>query len=245
LINKKSQIPFYIQIKEDILKKIEGGVYKEEQRIPSEEELLNYYDVSRPTIRQSIRELLNEGKLLIKKGKGTFVAKNIFESLYIYTVPSFYDELIQKNIAFKDKIISSKIIKPPDEIAKILKIKTTDNVTYHNRIRYTNSEPLYNSRSYIIEKFCPDLINEKIENRSLLHLLEDKYNLNFHIIRRCLQPISSTKELSNLLEIVINTPIHYCETIVLDKNENPFAYFKDYFRSDKSKFTFEIRKKEK
>lgn len=242
MIDKKSRIPFYLQVEEDLLKKIEDGIYKEEQKIPSEEELCNYYDVSRPTIRQSIKELLNEGRLIIKKGKGTFVVKKKFESLLIYSIPSFYDELMQKKIPFKDKIISSEIIKPTIEIAKILKIKTSDYVIHHNRIRYTNGEPLYNTRSYIIKKFCPNLINEKIENHSLLHLLEDKYKLDFHIIRRYLQPILATTELSKLLDIITNTPIHYLETIILDKNETPFAYFKDYFRNDKSVFTFEIRK---
>jgi len=242
MINKNSQIPFYLQVRDDILKKIEDGIFKNEEKIPSEEELCSIYDVSRPTIRQAIRELLNDGKLIIKKGKGTFVIKKKFESLLVDKIVSFADELMQKKIPFKDSIIEFKIIKPSTEIAGILEINTEEDVIYYNRIRSIENEPLYNTKGFIINKICPNFINEKIENQSVLNLLESKYNLDFFIIKRYLQPILATMALANLLEIGENTPIHFLETIIYDSDIKPFIYCKDYFRGDKSKFTFKIRK---
>ena len=130
MINKNNQVPFYLQVKEDILKNIENGTFKNEERIPSEEVLCSIYDVSRPTVRQAIKNLLNDGKLIIKKGKGTFVIKQKFESSYVYKIASFADELLQKKIPFKDEIIDFKIIKPSYEIANILEITAEEELDF-------------------------------------------------------------------------------------------------------------------
>jgi GntR family transcriptional regulator len=242
MINKNSQIPYYLQVRENLLKKIDDGVFKPEEKIPSEEELCKYYNVSRPTIRQAIKELINDGKLIIKKGKGTYAIKQKFESLLIDKIVSFADELKQNKIPFNDNIIEFKIIKPNNEIANILEISPDSDVIYYNRIRSIENEPLYNTRGFIIRDLCPGFINEKIENQSVFYLLEHEYNLDFYRIKRYLQPISTGIEESKLLEISVGIPIHYLETIIYDKNSKPIGYFKDYFRGDKSKFTFEIRK---
>jgi GntR family transcriptional regulator len=76
LINKYSNVPLYSQLKYLIINKIESGEYPEESKIPSEQELCEQYDISRPTVRQAISELTNNGYLYKEKGKGTFVAKS-------------------------------------------------------------------------------------------------------------------------------------------------------------------------
>lgn len=60
----------YIDVKNDILKKIQTGEYKEGHLIPSEIELAKNYGVSRPTIRQAIGLLVEDNLLERKKKKG-------------------------------------------------------------------------------------------------------------------------------------------------------------------------------
>lgn len=75
MIDKNSPIPVYYQLKNDFIKKIASGVWKAGECISSERELCEIYDVSRMTIRQAIGELVQEGILTRKKGKGTFVCE--------------------------------------------------------------------------------------------------------------------------------------------------------------------------
>ena len=75
MINKYSNVPLYSQLKHLIIEKIESGEFHEQSKIPSEQELCEQYDISRPTVRQAISELTNNGYLYKEKGKGTFVAK--------------------------------------------------------------------------------------------------------------------------------------------------------------------------
>lgn len=65
--------PKYQRLKEYIIEKINFGEWIAGDRITSENELAEQFDVSRHTIRQSLGELVNEGWLYRIQGKGTFV----------------------------------------------------------------------------------------------------------------------------------------------------------------------------
>jgi GntR family transcriptional regulator of arabinose operon len=66
--------PKYLAIKNKIREFIENGIYELGDKIPSEAELREEYNVSRHTIRQSIAELVNDGYLVKQQGAGTFVS---------------------------------------------------------------------------------------------------------------------------------------------------------------------------
>lgn len=74
-IDKSSPLPLYFQVKEDIEKKIKEEVYIEGEALPSEIALIDQYNVSRTTIRQAVEQLVNDGLLERRRGKGTFVKK--------------------------------------------------------------------------------------------------------------------------------------------------------------------------
>lgn len=67
-------VPKYLQVKENIEKKILDGSYSLGEKIPSEAELKKEFEVSRHTIRQAIYELVNDGFLIKQQGSGTFVS---------------------------------------------------------------------------------------------------------------------------------------------------------------------------
>ncbi|MDD4153037.1 MAG: GntR family transcriptional regulator [bacterium] len=73
-IDKNSLVPRYAQLKSILLKMLETDNIAPGNKIPSENELVARFDISRPTIRHAISELINEGILYREKGVGTFVA---------------------------------------------------------------------------------------------------------------------------------------------------------------------------
>ncbi len=60
LLNKDSLIPLYIQFKEYLLKRIEGGELEPDRRLPSERKFCNQFGVSRITVRRALNELIGE-----------------------------------------------------------------------------------------------------------------------------------------------------------------------------------------
>ena len=70
---KTDQRHLYVQVIERLKKDIESGVFKENERFPSEFELARTLGVSRATLREALR-VLEEDKVIVRKhGVGTFV----------------------------------------------------------------------------------------------------------------------------------------------------------------------------
>src|SRR5690625_3679492 len=71
-LDYNNSIPLYVQLKEELKQNIKNGKYQE--KIPSERVIMEEYYVSRSTVRQAVEELVDDGILVKKPGKGTFIA---------------------------------------------------------------------------------------------------------------------------------------------------------------------------
>ena len=71
-IDTNNPTPKYLQLKEILKQYFENEQYKAGQKIPSENELISRFDVSRNTVRQTLSELVNEGFVYKRHGSGSF-----------------------------------------------------------------------------------------------------------------------------------------------------------------------------
>lgn len=75
IIDRNSPIPQYFQLQTWLQEQIQQGVFKTNDKIPTEEELVKITGLARATIRQALQNLVNLGYLARKKGVGTFVTR--------------------------------------------------------------------------------------------------------------------------------------------------------------------------
>lgn len=80
LFNKTSPVPLYHQLKEYLKKDIQSCHLKPGTQIRSERILMREFKLSYPTVTRSLRDLVHEGILVRRKGKGTFVAETVRRS---------------------------------------------------------------------------------------------------------------------------------------------------------------------
>jgi len=73
-IDHTSPVPLYRQIADRLRIKIQSGEWKEGDRLQSHQELAETFGVSMITIKKAMAELVDEGIIYIRPGKGTFVA---------------------------------------------------------------------------------------------------------------------------------------------------------------------------
>lgn len=72
-MNLDSSKPLYRQVETDIKSKIVSKVYVAGEKMPTENELSEQYNVSKITIRKAIQTLSDEGYVKKVQGKGTFI----------------------------------------------------------------------------------------------------------------------------------------------------------------------------
>ncbi len=71
---KVNKVPLHIQVQEHLLGLIEDGTYQPGDQFPSEVALADQLGISRPTLREALQRLEQEGVILRRHGVGTFVA---------------------------------------------------------------------------------------------------------------------------------------------------------------------------
>jgi DNA-binding transcriptional regulator YhcF (GntR family) len=74
-LDKQHPLPVYLQLKEMLRNQIERGVYFSHQKLPSERDLCQRYNLSRMTTRRALKALIAEGLAYTRAGKGTFVSR--------------------------------------------------------------------------------------------------------------------------------------------------------------------------
>lgn len=78
--------PKYFQLAKRIKEQIRNGKLANGRRIPSDTELVRYYNVSRATVTRAIRELVNDGIIVRVQGKGSFVNSELGASNNLNTI---------------------------------------------------------------------------------------------------------------------------------------------------------------
>ena len=230
--------PKYFIVKKAIVENIDNDLYHSNEAIPSEKKLMEFYNVSRITIRKAIDELVTEGYLYKIQGKGTYV-KADEGSNNLFSITSSTEDVQKMGMKPSKKTKISRIEFASPKRAKALEISTNDQVEVIGRISYADLEPLNYTIAFLPEKIFPGLTEYDLEHESLYKLINDQYGVRITKARRTIEAVLAKDEIAKYLEIEEGMPVilFRCVTYgIVSGKETPIEYFKCYYRTDKYKF---------
>jgi len=172
MIDKSTPIPLYYQIMEDIKQQINEQKFKNGDKLPTENWMMEHYNVSRVTIRKALSELVAQEQIMSKRGKGNFVVGKKLE-LPLASMTSLHKMLTAAGINSSSKILSVNHCGLPVEIAEQTGLPEGEAVCVVHRIRLADGEPISDQTTYIREKFCKNLNLDELQQRSLYEMLEE------------------------------------------------------------------------
>lgn len=231
--------PLHKQIEKDLRKQIESGYYNENETIPTEMELAQLYNVSRPTVRQAIQSLVNDGYLEKRRKRGTVVKKAKIAQEFTHVIESYDSEMNRKGIVPRTKVLTFKVDKASEDVAKNLQIKEGAHVYKLVRLRYAGNDPVVLVTTYLPKQLLPDLLDYDFRSKLLYSVLNE---LGKPVVtaRRKLEVITAGETIGDLLDIEENDPIFYFHTIGLMESRIPIEYSISKYRGDINSFTFEL-----
>ncbi|WP_430487479.1 GntR family transcriptional regulator [Priestia flexa] len=239
VVEKNNPLPLYFQLKEVLKEKIEQGVYKPDEPIPSERELIDTYGISRTPVRQALNELVSEGLLRREHGRGTFVAYPKIDETFLKSLSSFGDEMKKKGLAFKTKVLYMDVIDVNSNLKELFGEEY--NQFYRvERLRYIEEDPYVLVTTYVPVSIAPQLLEENLEEQSLYKTLETKYGIHISYAKRVLEAVNVNEEDGKLLDIASMSAIQMTKTTAFQMNSKPFEYSIARYRGDLSKFTVEV-----
>lgn len=236
-IEKDIPIPFYYQLENLFLEKIEDDEWKSGHFLPSERELCESFDVSRITIRKALSNLADRGILKKIKGKGTLVLPQSDEKRILDQQFSFYNYLKKKGFDVKNKVVEFTKEKPSEFLRNSLKMDKGSEVYKVRKLRLVNKEPWYYGIIYYPVNQLPDLtVEDLLIDGSFTEILKNKYSIAIHKSRRNIYPHISNEKEAELLSIKKGTPLQIIEVINYKDDGLPFEYSVNFFRVDKVSF---------
>lgn len=198
---KLKSIPLYLQLEDDLKKRIENGHYLPGQAIPSESDLVEMYGVSRITVREAISRLAAIGYLKKERGKGTFVQSVNKLNERIGLITSFTEEIRAKGREPKSLVISLQVEKPPKRVAAKLQLEEKESIIVLERLRFIDDEPFSLTKDFVPERLVPGFLNKDFKTASLYHVLESDYGFAFSEAIEELEATIPTKSEARLLRI--------------------------------------------
>lgn len=233
ILNQSDAIPLYKQLKDIIKGKIIKGELKPNERLPSESELSEAYQVSRITIRNAINELAEENLLVKTQGKGTFVCSNKIER-NIAQVMSFTEICNMSGVKASSKILSCEVVDAMDRDIEILKLQNGEKVISIQRIRYADDVPVILEHVRFPSRFSY-LMLEDLKNESIYRLLKEKYKIHLQNSRKSIEMTFATDKQAALLKISKGYPMILISGFVLDDKDVPVHRTDQYIVGDKFK----------
>lgn len=192
------KLALYKQIRQDILQKIKSGQLRPTDRIPSEQELMDEFRVSKITVKNALTLLADEGLIIRVQGKGSFVSSSLVVSsinsppsprsafsmpLIGFIIPTMRTRVIQKLVDYTEQFLQeaglSMVLSITRESSSIESnvIRTLTELGVKGLIVFPTEDEKYNESllRLSLDKFPCVFIDRYLRNIETYTITSDNY----------------------------------------------------------------------
>ena len=228
----KEGVPRHAQISQWLMDEIEKGVFKPEEKLPSENQLAQKFDVSRVTIRRALQSLESDSVIYRCQGLGSFVSdERTPHSLVRLT--DFNEDMGKAGQDASSKVIEFSAVDSPKWLCDLLNIDEGNKVMRIDRLRLGNNEPVAFDITWLPILYGQLLDEKALQETTIYKQLEDNYEIP--IIRGCYRMSAelADKELAAHLDVPEKSALFLIDRISYTIGDKPVYYQKRYYRNDK------------
>ena len=245
LINRTPHMPLYLQLKERIQDEIVSGFFEVGDKIPTEKELEEKYEISRTTVRQAIEELVLEGLLYKRQGIGTFVSEPKPE-FALGKLTSFTEDQKRRGYQPSSDRMSLDLVLPTLRVANKLEIAEnyqSSQIYELIRLRFADNKPVGIHSTYFFEsnRFSFDDVDHesKLQDFSLYRFFE-KHGLYPVNADESIEAVSANLLEAELLEVSPKSPLLLVARTTYDNFSSPIEFSKMVYRADRYRYVVSL-----
>ncbi|NLN29913.1 MAG: GntR family transcriptional regulator [Bacteroidales bacterium] len=217
------KIPQHKRLYEILRRHIVEGTYGEGDLLPSENELCRLHGVTRPTVRQALGNLANDGYISRHQGKGSIVHYRLRE-IGILSVAGTTSAVGDRNL--KTRMIIKPVIVPwgDDFMFPLSDLEKESGCINMERLRLLDDSPIFYDISYIANINLPRITSRKFENRSLFRILREYYQIEIKGGEQRIKAIPASLKISRYLQLRAGEPVLHLERKMETSNPGLFLY---------------------
>jgi GntR family transcriptional regulator len=229
--NPSSPVPLYSQIRELLRARITDGTFAADGKMPSENEMVKAFGVSRITVRQALNDLQKEGLIFKIHGKGTFVAKpKAVQSLM--RLEGFGEAMSASGHETHSRVLGHRVLRPGRAVAARLGVNDKTEVMEIQRIRYLDRNPISLDVTYVPLDIGRRLIKEDLQRRDIFLILENDYGFSLDRAELRVDAMLADAKLAETLAMPEASPVLRIERLTFATGERPLDFEYLYYRGD-------------
>lgn len=243
LLNAKlsldSDISLYAQLVGIIKRNISTGVLAVGDLLPSEAELCRTLNISRNTVRQAIGELEEEGLVVRKRGRGTFVADPSTNRRGVRY--SFTTEVSSMGKEPSSTLVDFQITTPSPIVCDKMELREGTPVYCFTRIRNVDGEPLILETSYYPQYIYPNLTRDMVQTHSF-------YSLLYHVgitpfaAEESYEAVTLDSDSAKLLGVEPGSCAFYHQRRTRTEDGRVYEYTRSFIRGDRVRLDVHMQK---
>ncbi len=214
----RPRIPRYIQIADIIRRELRG----EGERIPSEHELCARFRVSRPTIRQALDVLVQEGLLYRHAGRGTFSTPTPGGDRKLRVIGSVAD-MIALGDETRFKLLSRETVPVPANIAQALRLPPGSSAVRVVGVRHIETEPFQHTTAYLPREIG-QAVSDEDSKGSLIGAIERHLDVSIKFMEQVVDAVLAPRHVAELLGLRPRTPLLVFERTWFAVSGEPVEY---------------------
>jgi GntR family transcriptional regulator len=239
-LDRGGPTPIFEQVKAILQAAIAGGELGPHQRIPSERELSAALGASRMTIRQALVEMMAEGTLYTRTGKGTYVAEPKIDQP-LQRLTSFTEDIRARGFRPASRVLTQELLPAPLELAEALGVRAGAELVRIRRLRLANGQPLAIETSHLPHELCPGILDVDLSTASLYEILNSRYGINLRSAKQTIEASEALDEERQLLELPSHVPVLRLHRLTFGDNGRTVEFVRAVYRGDRYQLHVELR----
>jgi GntR family transcriptional regulator len=230
------QPPKYFQINRDIISMIQHGEMRVGATVPSENEIIEKYNVSNTTARKALHELEKAGWVTRVKGKGTFVRNNVVERS-INRIFGFTKNMLEAGRKPSTKLIGFHL-RDGDHTRVIngREYSLKGPFCEIERVRYADGVPMMKETRYISMRFCPEIHRKNLEH-SLFDIYEKSFGIQMMEFNQMLSTVLLEGDWLKVFDLDRTVPAFRVEGVTFCGKDLILEIEDAYYRGDMYRFS--------
>jgi GntR family transcriptional regulator len=242
-VDPRSHVPLHAQVEELLLRRIAEGDLPSGSQLPSEDDLVRRYSVSRTTIRTAVQSLIARGLVEIRRGKGTYVTQPIITQ-ELTELTGFVEDMQALGREPTAQVLDRRIVAASETVARQLALQRGSAVARIQRVRLADGVPLSFDETYLPRNLGEKIMADDLETQPIFALLEQKYATPLLEAEYRLAAVASHGTVARALGMDPGSPIFLIERTTFSSSHRPVDYERLYYRGDHIRFVTRLMRRQ-
>jgi GntR family transcriptional regulator len=242
-IDRLSAEPFYLQLSRMVERAIDAGELVAGDRLPNESELCRRYDLARSTVRETLRNLHERGRIKLIPRRGAFVVNANQKGWGLQVTAGFFEgEADHNKRRVETQVLEAGSIALPELAATSLGLEPGAMGFRLRRLRKLDGVLALYSENFMPAAFEPLVMNSEVmEVRGSLNRVLRAAGYKIFGARRSVEAIAAPAQVAKLLEIPARSPLLLITSVSWGKDRRPFDFYRSFVRTDVVNITVEAQ----